>query len=178
MLAGAAEEEQAAAVRRQRDPLVGVGAVEDHRVGAVLALDGVAAVARVPDERVVAGTEEGDVVAAVAVDRVVAVAAEQRLVARAAGDRVVSVSTVDRRRRCVSVKTPLLSSMRTKSSPDAASTSIVGDVLAVEPEGVLAVVADVDLELVGTAGLQAKRDRCRPRSCPSPSARRARASGA
>ena len=62
--------------------LGGVGAVEEHRVGAVLAFDGVAAVARIPDERVVAGAHERQVVAAVAVERVVPVAAEQRLDAR------------------------------------------------------------------------------------------------
>ena len=55
-----------------------VGAVEHQRVGAGLALDDVAAVARVPDERVVAVAEQGRVVALVAVDGVVAVAAEQR----------------------------------------------------------------------------------------------------
>ena len=79
-----------------------VGAVEEHRVDAGLALDGVAAVARIPDERVVAGAQERDVVAAVAVDRVVAVAAEQGLDAPAAGERVVVCAAVqaqgDRRR--------------------------------------------------------------------------------
>ena len=59
-----------------------VGAVEAHRVGAVLTFDGVAAVAGIPDEGVVAGAEQGQVVAAVAVDQVVAVTAEQRLDAR------------------------------------------------------------------------------------------------
>ena len=149
MLAGAAKEEQAVAVRRQRDPLVGVGAVEEHRVDAVLALDGVAAVARVPDERVVAGTEEGDVAAAVAVDRVVAVAAEQRLVARAAGDRVVSVSTVDRRRDRVGEDAVALVDVHEVVARSGVHLDR-GDVLAVEPEVVpCAVVADVDLELVG-----------------------------
>ncbi len=71
-----AEEPQPVAVRRQVDLLGRGGAVEHHRVRAVLALDRVAAVARVPDERVVAGAEERDVVAAVAVDRVVAGAAD------------------------------------------------------------------------------------------------------
>ena len=73
----------------------------------------------------------------------------------------------------LSVKTPLLSSMRTESSPDSASTAIFGDVLAIEPEVVLAVVADVDLELVGMAGLQAKRDLVARVRARSPSARRA-----
>ena len=96
MLPWVAEEAEPVAVGGQVDLLGAVGTVEQHRVGAVLALDGVAAVARIPDERVVAGTQERDVVAAVAVDRVVAVAAEQRLDALAAGDRVVAGAAVER----------------------------------------------------------------------------------
>ena len=65
------------AVRRGLEVLVPGGAVEEHRVDAVLAFDRVAAVARIPLEDVVAGAEEGDVVALLAVDEVVAVAAEQ-----------------------------------------------------------------------------------------------------
>ena len=60
-VADVAEEPEPAAVRRQVEVLVGVGAVEDHRVGAVLALDDVAAVARVPDEGVVARAQQGHV---------------------------------------------------------------------------------------------------------------------
>ena len=52
-------------VNRTRPPLADASkiscagaAVEQHRVGAVLALDGVAAVARIPLEHVVAGAEE------------------------------------------------------------------------------------------------------------------------
>ena len=96
MVALGAEEAQPVAVRRQIDLLGRVGAVEEHRVGAVLALDGVAAVARIPDEGVVAGPEDREVVAAVAVDRVVAGAAAQRLDALAAGDRVVLRPAVER----------------------------------------------------------------------------------
>ena len=55
-----------------------------HRVVAALALDGVAAVAGVPDEGVVAGAHEGHVVAAAAVDEVVARAADEDVVAVAA----------------------------------------------------------------------------------------------
>ena len=85
-----------AAVGRHVEVLVDVGAVEQHRVDAVLALDDVAAVARIPLERVVAGAEQGDVVALVAVDEVVAVAADQHVVAVAAEDRVVARAAVDR----------------------------------------------------------------------------------
>ena len=59
-----------------------------------LALDGVAAVAGVPDERVVAGAHQGHVVAPAADDDVVAVAADQDVVAVAAGDGVVARAAV------------------------------------------------------------------------------------
>ena len=57
------------AVGRNVDLLVDVGAVERERVEPRLALDDVAAVARIPDERVVAGAEQRGVVAAAADDR-------------------------------------------------------------------------------------------------------------
>ena len=69
--------------------------LKQHRVAAGFALDGVAAVARVPDEGVVAGAQGCGVVASVAVDGVVAVAADQRLDALAAGERVVAGAAVD-----------------------------------------------------------------------------------
>ena len=58
----------------------------------------------------------------------------------------------------VSVKAPLASSMRTASSPARASTAILRDALAPDAEVGRAVVADVDLENVGPAGLEAKGD--------------------
>ncbi len=73
-----------AAVGRDVDLLGDVGAVEEHRVVAGLALDGVAAVAGVPDEGVVAGAHQGHVVAAAADDEVVALAADEDVVAVAA----------------------------------------------------------------------------------------------
>ena len=97
-----AEEAQPLAVRGHVDALAGVGAVEEHRVEAGLALDRVAAVARIPRERVVAGTEEREVVAPVAVGRVVAVAAEECLDAPAAGERVVSCAAVEGQSDCPS----------------------------------------------------------------------------
>ena len=78
------------------DVLADVGAEEQHRVGAVLALDGVVAVARIPLEDVVAGAQEGEVVAVVAEDEVVAVAAEEHVGALAAEERVVAGAAVDR----------------------------------------------------------------------------------
>ena len=56
------------------------------------------------------------------------------------------------------MKTPLASSMRTRSSPGAALTAIFVIALARKAELGRAVVADVDLENAGLAGLQAKRD--------------------
>ena len=87
------------AVGREVDLLADVGAVEQHRVGAVLAVDGVAAVAGVPHERVVAGAHEGHVVAASAVDQVVARAADQRVVAVAADWDEASDARMSARRR-------------------------------------------------------------------------------
>ena len=81
MLATSRVNRARAAVGRDVDVLVDVGAVEQHRVGAVLAFDDVAAVAGIPLEHVVAGAQQRDVVAPAAVDEVVAVAADQRVVA-------------------------------------------------------------------------------------------------
>ena len=60
------------------DGLGGVVAVERHRVVAGLAFECVVVVARVPDERVVAGAREGLVIAVTAVDQIVALTAEDR----------------------------------------------------------------------------------------------------
>ena len=57
-----------AAVGRDVDVLADVRAVEQQRVDAGLAFDRVAAVARIPDEGVVARAEQGGVVAAAADD--------------------------------------------------------------------------------------------------------------
>ena len=73
-----AEEQDPPAIGRDVDLLGGVGAVEQHRVEAGLALERVVVVARVPDERVVAGAHQRGVVAVAAVDQVVALAAEER----------------------------------------------------------------------------------------------------
>src|SRR5262245_3744761 len=91
-----AGEPHAAAVGREADFLVKFGAVEHGRVGAALALDDVAGVARVPDKRVVASAELRRIVAAPADDEVIAIAADERVVAVAAGDLVVAGAAVDR----------------------------------------------------------------------------------
>ena len=96
MLATSRVKQHAPAVGRDVDVLVDVRAVEQHRVGAGLAFDHVAAVARIPLEHVVAGAEQGGVVALLAVDEVVAVAAEQEVGAVAAEDGVVAGAAVDR----------------------------------------------------------------------------------
>ena len=82
-----AEEQHAAAICRDIDVLGDVGAVEEERVHAVLAFDGVVVVTRVPDEHVVARAHEGSVVAIAAVDQVVALAAEEQVCAETAVHR-------------------------------------------------------------------------------------------
>ena len=82
------------AICRDPDHLGDVGAVEQERVGAALALDDVAAVPGIPDERVIAGTELRRVGAAASGDHIIAVAADQCVVAIAAGDRVVAGAAV------------------------------------------------------------------------------------
>ena len=94
-VADVAHQAHPAVIGRDAHGLGDVGAVENQRIDAVLAFDDVAAVARVPYERVVAGAKQGCVVAPAAGDDVVAVAAEQRVVAVAAGDGVVAGAAVD-----------------------------------------------------------------------------------
>ena len=77
--------------------LVHVGAVELHDVFVpVAAVHGVAALAGVPHEEVLAVSEEHGVVAAAGIDVVVAVTSEDRVDAIAGLDGVVAVSSVDR----------------------------------------------------------------------------------
>src|SRR6266516_1278778 len=152
-----AREPEAGAVRRQVDLLGDVGAVEEQRVGAVLALDDVATVTRIPNEGVVAGTQERDVVAAVPVDRVVPVAAEQCLRTGAAGEIVVSVPAVDRRRDRVGEDTVALVDAHLVVARPGVDDDL-RDAVAFEAEVGRAVVTDVDLESARVAGLQANRD--------------------
>ena len=63
-----AREEHALAVRQHVDLLADVGAVEEHRVEAGLALERVVVVARVPDEGVIARAADEEVVAVAAED--------------------------------------------------------------------------------------------------------------
>ena len=157
MLAGVAEEPEPASVGGDVDLFGRCCAVEDHRVVAVLALEDVAAVAGIPDERVVAGTHQGRIGAAVAVDRVIAAGADQGLRSGAAGQGVVPVATVERRRDGVREDAVGL----VDADRVVAVAGIEGDprdVLALEVERRLP-CADVDLEDVGPAGLQAKHDR-------------------
>src|SRR5262249_23600812 len=76
-----------------------VGAIEHERIRAGLALDRVAAIARIPGERVVAVAEQGRIVAAAAGHNVVAVAAEQDVVALTSDDGVIAGAAVERDRR-------------------------------------------------------------------------------
>ena len=84
------------AVGKDVDLLGDVGANEQHGVSAVLAFDGVVAVAGIPQEHVVAGAEYRAVVAVVAEDDIVALTAEQHVVAGAADQDVVAVTAIDR----------------------------------------------------------------------------------
>ena len=86
-LAMSRKNSDAAAVREDVDVLGDVGAVEQHRVEAVLALDRVVVVARVPHEGVVARAHERGVVAVAAVDEIVALAADEQVLAEAAVHR-------------------------------------------------------------------------------------------
>ena len=131
--------------------------LKTHRVGAGLAFDGVAAIARIPDERVVARAQLGEVVAPVAVDRVVPGAAAQLLHSGTAGEVVVSVPAVERRRDAVGEDSVALVDAHEVVAA-AAVDDDPRDELALDAELGRAVVADVDLENVGSAGLQAKRN--------------------
>src|SRR5262245_19247011 len=75
--------------------LADVGAVEDEPIRASPALDDVAAVARIPDERIVAVAKQGRVVAAAAGDGVAAIAAEQDIGALAPDDGVVAGAAIE-----------------------------------------------------------------------------------
>src|SRR5690349_24509256 len=87
----------AAAVGRYVDFFVDVRTVEQQRIVAALALDSVAAIARIPDEGVVASAELGNVVAATAVDEVVVLAALDDVIAVAAVERELDLAGYDRR---------------------------------------------------------------------------------
>jgi len=156
--AGVAQKREPTSVCGERDALVDVGAVEEHRVGAVAALDGVAAVAWIPDEGVVAGAHEGDVGATVAVDRVVPGAAGEHLAALAAGDRVVPVASVDRRRDRVGERAVAVVDAHDVVA-GACFDGNARDAVAVEAEVGRAVGTGVDLDDRAVAGAQAERDR-------------------
>jgi hypothetical protein len=88
------------------------GAVERHRIVSIAAVNDVAAVARVPHEPVIAGTERDPVGAAVSVHDVVAVATVQGLGPTSAEQGVIAALPLI----CVGVvvvKVPLESSIRT-----------------------------------------------------------------
>src|SRR5262245_31426994 len=85
-----------AVIGRDAHGLGDVGAVENQRVVAVLPVDDIATVARIPLENVVASAEKGDVVTLLAVDEVVAIAAKKTVRAVAAEDCVVAGAAVDR----------------------------------------------------------------------------------
>ena len=101
-----ARQAQVAALGRQVERLGVVGPEEEQDVAAALAVDGVVAVARVPDEAIVVGAQVDDVVALPALDVVEAGAADEHVVAVAAEQHVGARPAVERqrdhvgRRRC------------------------------------------------------------------------------
>src|SRR4029079_9978497 len=119
--------------------------------------DGVAAVARIPHEGVVARAQLREVVAPVAVERVVSVTAAQLLNPGAAGEIVVSVSAVECRRDAVGEDAVGLVDAHAVIT-GAAVDDDARDEFAPDAEIGGAVVTGVDLEDVGSAGLQAKRN--------------------
>src|ERR1044071_5375579 len=80
-----AEQAGTVAIRRNVDLLGDIGAVEQQRICAVLAFDDIAAIARIPLERIVSSAKEGRVAALVAVDEIVSVATDQGVIAGAPG---------------------------------------------------------------------------------------------
>ena len=156
-VAGVAEEPEPASVGGDVDLFRRGGAVEDHRVVAVLALDDVAAVARIPHERIVAGAHQCLIGAPVAVDRVAAAGADQRLRSGATGQGVVPVATVERRRDRVREDAVRLVDAHRVVAVTCVEVDAV-DVVAPEVERMLPCVSDVDLEHVGPVGLEAKHD--------------------
>ena len=95
-VADVARQEDVVAARGERDVFVCGRAIEFVRIETRLAVDGVAAIAGIPDEQVITVTHECGVVAAIAVDDVVARAARQHIRARAALDLVVARAGVQR----------------------------------------------------------------------------------
>ena len=85
----------AAAIGRDVDLLVDVGAVELEGVDASLALDDVAAIARVPDEHVVTRAKQRHVTPFAAVDDIVAGAADDLVIAVTAVEREVDLTGVE-----------------------------------------------------------------------------------
>jgi hypothetical protein len=154
-VADVSRQPRAGPVGRQPEALVRPAAVEGHRVIAAAALDLVAAVARVPDEAIVATAQVGSVVAPVAVDGVVAAVAVELLVASAAADRVVAAFAVDPRRDGGGEGTVGVVDTDLVVASAALDADAV-DLVAGDHEVGAAVVADVDVDLVGSTRVQAQ----------------------
>ena len=144
-----------------------VRAVEAHRVRAVRPSTDVAAVARIPDEQVSSPEPQAGRCRCPCCRRPyvvfcpppISVSAPER-----SGDRCRCRFRASIVVGMVSVKTPLFSSMRTRSSPARAVDGDLRDLLALEAEVRRAVVADVDLERAGVS--RRASDLCRSPGCP------------
>ena len=157
---GLAEEGEPTAVRAHHDIVVArgsPGSVEQHRVDAGAALDHVAALTRIPLERVVATAETPGVVAPAAIDVVVAAAALELLCARATLQRVAAVLTGDRGRDGVGERSVRVVDAESVG-PVAARDLDRRHVGAQDGRLGRPVVAEVDLEPRRVTGLQAQCD--------------------
>ena len=72
-----------------------VGAVKDQRVVAGAAVDGVAAVARIPGEAVIAGTKRRRVAAATSVDLIVTGPADEHVIAVTTPQHIITHTTIE-----------------------------------------------------------------------------------
>src|SRR4029079_2903841 len=88
---------EVAAMRRDVDGLGNAGILELQRVEASLAVNGVAAIARVPDEHVVTRAKQCRLAPAAAVDDIIAGAADDLVIAVAAVEREVDLTGVELR---------------------------------------------------------------------------------
>ena len=146
-----------AAARRELDLLGGAAAVELERVGTALAVDRVAAVARVPDERVVVApsctvsSPRLPSITSSSVSPISVSAPEPPVIVSLPWPPLIVVGVVPS-------TSPFESSIRTTSSPARASRSIAPTSARAKLNSARAVVAEVDLDRGRIARLQAERD--------------------
>ena len=149
----------AVGVGGELDLLAGVGGVEVELVAAALPLDGVAGVAGIPLEAIVAGAELRLIGAEVAVSEVVPGAAEERVRPGAADQRVVAVAAVEREGLVGEGAAALVDADIVVAATGCDDDR--GEGAAVEAEVGRPVRAKVGLECGGRARLEAEDEACR-----------------